>query len=343
MIRVAMQPTLLIAIGGNALLQAGEPATVARQRARVAETCRAIADIVSPGWRIVITHGNGPQVGAALLRSERAAQDAYPLPLDVCVASTQGEIGFLLQQSLAEALAERNLQRQVCTLLTQVVVEPDDPAFANPAKPIGPFYSRAEATARQSLGWAMVDEPPHGYRRVVASPEPLEIVEEPVIRTLVEAGVVVITLGGGGIPVVRSGHRLTSVEAVVDKDLASALLATRLQVDRLVLSTDVDRIYLDFGTPNARGLDHVTCRDLRNYAAAGHFPPGTMGPKVEAVLRFVEAGGREAIVTSHDALASALAGRTGTHVTVDVRTTPTNSDPRTAIRQRGQNSHKGTV
>ena len=312
-----MQSTLLIAIGGNALLQAGEVATVATQRTRVAETCRAIADVVSSGWRVVITHGNGPQVGAALLRSERAAHDAYPLPLDVCVASTQGEVGFLLQQSLAEALAAKNIQWPVCTILTQVVVEPDDPAFANPVKPIGPFYSPVEAEARRSLGWAMVEEPPHGYRRAVASPEPVGIVEEPAIRTLVETGVVVIALGGGGIPVVRAGHRLTGVEAVVDKDLASALLATRLQVDRFVLSTDVDRIYLDFGALDARGLDHVTCDDLRRYAAAGQFPPGTMGPKVEAALRFVEAGGHEAIVTSYDALEAALAGRRGTHVTVD--------------------------
>jgi len=325
--RVAMQPTLLIAIGGNALLRAGEPATVASERTNVAETCRAIADIVSHGWRAVITHGNGPQVGAALLRSERAAEDAYSLPLDVCVASTQGEIGFLLQQSLAEALAVRHVHLPVSTVLTQVVVDPDDPAFAKPTKPIGPFYSQAEAEARRSLGWTMVEEPPYGYRRAVASPEPLAIVEESVIRTLVDSHAVVIALGGGGIPVVRDGYRLTGVEAVVDKDLASALLAKRLQVDRFVLSTDVDRIYLDFGTPNARGLDHVTCDDLRRYAAAGHFPPGTMGPKVEAALRFVEAGGREAIVTSHDALEPALAGRTGTHVTVDVRTMPTHPDP----------------
>lgn len=332
---------MLIAIGGNALLKAGEPVTIAAERAHVAETCRAIARIVSNGWRMVITHGNGPQVGAQLRRSELAAREAYPLPLDVCVASTQGEVGFLLQQALGEALNLASVRRPVATLLAQVVVAPDDEGFARPTKPIGPFYSQAEAEARQSLGWAMAEEPPHGYRRVVASPEPLEIVEEPVIRTLVETGVVVITLGGGGIPVVRDGYRLTGVEAVVDKDLASALLAKRLQVDRLVLSTDVDRIYLDFGTPSARGLDHVTCDALRHYAAAGHFPPGTMGPKVEAALRFVEAGGREAIVTSHDALEAALAGRTGTHITVDVPTMPTSPDPveATGLGRARERSH----
>lgn len=314
-----MQPSALVAIGGNALIQAGEPATVAAERTHIARICHAIADLVSGGWRVLITHGNGPQVGAALLRSERAAGEAYPLPLDVCVASTQGEMGFLLQQSLGEILQARDISRPVATVLTQVVVAPDDPAIARPTKPVGPFYSPTEADARRRLGWTMIEEPPHGYRRVVASPEPLEIVEEPVIRTLLGAGIVAITLGGGGIPVVRRDHRLDGVEAVVDKDLASALLAGRLRVDLLVLSTDVDRVYVDFGRPHARGLNDVAADELRRYAEAGHFPPGTMGPKVDAALRFVEAGGREAIVTSYDQLAAALQGRAGTHVFADAR------------------------
>jgi carbamate kinase len=314
-----MQPTMLIAIGGNALIRMDEAATVATQRTHVVETCRAIAQILFDGWRVVITHGNGPQVGAALLRSERAAGEAYLLPLDVCVASTQGEIGFLLQQALGEALEGRGVSRPVATVLAQVVVDANDPGFTRPTKPIGPFYSRTEMAARRALGWTMVEEPPHGWRRVVASPEPLEIVEEPVIRTLVETNVVVITLGGGGIPVVRNGHCLRGVEAVVDKDLASALLATRLQVDRFVLSTDVDRIYLNYGSAIAQGLDEVTADDLRRYAAAGHFPTGTMGPKVDAALRFVDTGGREAIVTSYDRLGAALEGRAGTRVFATAR------------------------
>jgi carbamate kinase len=311
--------TLLIAIGGNALMPAGEPPTVAAQRAHVARACAAIARVVARGWRVVVTHGNRPQVGAALLRSERAAGEAYALPLDVCVASTQGEIGFLLQQGLGEALAARRINRPVVAVLAQVVVDPADPGFARPAKPIGPFYSRADAGARRPLGWILVEEPPHGFRRVVASPEPLEIVEERAIRSLLEANAVVITLGGGGIPVVRHGHRLTSVEAVVDKDLASALLASRLRADRLVLSTDVDRVYLDFGTPAARGLDDVTAGDLRRAAADGQFPPGTMGPKVDAALRFVDAGGGEAIIAASDQLDLAFTGRAGTHVTARAR------------------------
>jgi carbamate kinase len=328
-----MQKTVLVAIGGNALLKADEPATVAAERSHVAGTCRAIADVVSEGWRVIITHGNGPQVGAALLRSERAASEAYPLPLDVCVASTQGEIGFLLQQALGAALEARGLHRAVATVLTQVLVDPADPGFADPTKPVGPFYSLADAQARRALGWTMVEEPPHGYRRVVASPEPRGIVEELVIRTLVAANVLVITLGGGGVPVVRNGHRLVGVEAVVDKDLASALLATRLNVDRFVMATDVDRVYVDYGTPAARGLGDVTTDDLRRYAAAGQFPPGTMGPKVEAALRFAEAVGRQAIVTSTDRLVAALRGRAGTCVfaTATARETAGAHKARTAL------------
>ncbi len=314
-----MQPTVLIAIGGNALIRANEPATVGTERIHVRETCRAIADVVSDGWRVVITHGNGPQVGAALVRSERAAGEAYPLPLDVCVACTQGEIGVLLQQALGEALETKGIHRPVATVLSQVVVDPDDPALTRPTKPIGPFYPRTEIAACERRGWTMVEEPPHGWRRVVPSPEPLKIVEGSVIRALVDANVLVIALGGGGIPVVQQGQGVTGVEAVIDKDLASALLATQLQVDRLVLATDVDRIYLDFGTPRARGLDAVTTEELRRHAAAGHFPAGSMGPKVEAALRFVHAGGVEAIVTSYERLMLALQGRAGSRVRLAAR------------------------
>jgi carbamate kinase len=220
----------------------------------------------------------------------------------------------LLQQALRQALLRRGLRHPVATVLAQVVVAPDDPAFGHPSKPIGPFYSRAEAESRQRAGWKTVEEPPHGYRRVVPSPEPLDIVEERAIRTLVDSGAIVITLGGGGIPVVRRDDELEGVEAVVDKDLASALLAIRLSVDVLLISTDVDAISLDFAGPRARPLTDVTADELRRYAAAGHFPAGTMGPKVEAALRFVAAGGREAIITSPARLVAALEGHAGTHV-----------------------------
>jgi len=309
-----MQGTALIAIGGNALVSAHEPATVAVQRSHVARACRAIAAVIADGWRVVVTHGNGPQVGAALLRSERAASEAYPLPLDVCVASTQGEIGCLLQQGLADALAAKHVHRSVATLLTQVVVDIDDPAFARPTKPIGPFYGDADVGKRRALGWTLIEQRPHGWRRLVASPQPRAIVEESIVRTLVEADVVVIALGGGGIPVMRATHHLTGVEAVIDKDLASALLATRLGVDQFVLATDVDRVYVDYGLETSRGLDRVTADDLKRYATNGQFPPGTMGPKVEAALRFVNATGNEAVVTSYEQLNQAFRGRAGTRV-----------------------------
>ena len=323
-----MSPTVLIAIGGNALMRPSDPSTASAERARVAETCRAIADVVSNGWRVVITHGNGPQVGAALRRSERAAAEAYPLSLDLCVASTQGEVGYLLQQGLGSELPARGVRRPIATVVTQVVVDPDDPAFTRPTKPIGPFYSTRDIAAHRARGWTLVEEPLHGWRRVVPSPEPLEIVEESVIRALVDANVVVITLGGGGIPVVRNADALSGADAVVDKDLASALLAKRLQVDRLILATDVDRIYLDFGTPRARGLDEVTVEELARHAAAGQFAAGSMGPKVDAVVRFVEGFRREAIVCSLDQLRAALAGRAGTRIFAPA------SDPQNA-RRRG--------
>jgi carbamate kinase len=286
---------------------------MATQRAHIAETCRGIARLASDGWRVIVTHGNGPQVGAALRRSEVAAGYAYPLPLDICVASTQGEIGILLQQALDDAFAAQAVRRPVATVLTQVVVAAGDPAFAHADKPVGRFYSAAEARARRDAGWTLVEEPPHGFRRVVPSPEPIEVVEEPVIGALVDAGVVVIALGGGGVPVVRREGRLDGVEAVVDKDLASSLLAIRLRVDVLVMSTDVNGIYVNFAQPDAVRLHVVTVAQLREYAAAGQFPAGTMGPKVEAALRFVEAGG-QAIVTSPDRLIAAIEGREGTRI-----------------------------
>jgi carbamate kinase len=226
----------------------------------------------------------------------------------------------LLQQALFDAFAARRIRIPVTTVLTQVIVSTADPAFAHPSKPIGRFYSASEAELCRQSGWRLEEEPPHGCRRHVPSPEPLEIVEEPAIRSLVEAGIVVIALGGGGVPVVRRDGHLEGVEAVIDKDLASALLAIHLGVDVLVMSTDVDRVYIDFGRPTARGLDEVTARELRQLAADGQFPPGTMGPKVEAALRFVAAGGLEAIVASSDRIAAALGVRQeGTHVVSTLR------------------------
>jgi carbamate kinase len=323
-----MRRTALVAIGGNSLARAGEPTTVSAQRAHVAEVCGVLARLVAAGWRLLVTHGNGPQVGAALRRSELGVADAYPLPLDMCVASTQGEIGLLLQQGLREALDRRAIDCPVATVLTQVVVSPQDPAFARPSKPVGGFYSAADADTRRQAGWTLIEEPPYEYRRVVPSPEPLVVVEERAIRALLDAGVLVIALGGGGVPVVQRGGRLEGIEAVIDKDLASALLANHLRVPVLAMVTDVDRIYVNFARPDARGLGMVTPAELRRYSPAGHFPPGAMGPKVEAAVRFIEAGGSEVIVTSPDHLIAAIeGGDEGTRVV---------SAARAARRQRGR-------
>jgi carbamate kinase len=310
-----MNGTALIAIGGNSLIRAGDAGSIAEQQEHAQTTSRAIAQLVADGWNVLVTHGNGPQVGAELLRSERGAGEVYALPLDVCVANTQGEIGYLLQQALREQLAARRLTRPVATVLTQVVVSAEDPAFARPTKPIGPFYTAEEAELRRSrLGWAMVEDASHGFRRVVPSPEPLEIVEEDVIRLLLRSGALVIALGGGGIPVVREQDRLAGIEAVIDKDRASALLASRLGVDLFVISTDVERVYLDYRRPNQRPLGLVSVEELERYRREAHFPPGSMGPKIEAALRFLREGGREVIITSPARLPHAVRGRGGTHI-----------------------------
>lgn len=310
--------TMLLAVGGNSLIRAGEKGTIAEQLVNARRTATEIVGLIRAGYRLVLTHGNGPQVGAALLRSERAASQVPGHPLDVCDASTQGEIGYLLGQSLINELAEARMHVPVVTVLTQCVVSPDDPAMQHPTKPIGPFYSRADAEERKRLlKWDIVEDAARGYRRIVPSPTPLEIVELEVIRDLVNDGVLVVACGGGGIPVVRSNGGFAGVEAVIDKDRASAVLAAQLGVDLFVISTDTDFVYLDYKKPGQRPLQYVTASELERHAQAGHFPPGNMGPKVESVLRFLRAGGKEAVITSCENLCRALAGLAGTHILPD--------------------------
>ena len=308
----------LVAVGGNSLIRAGEKGTIGEQRVNTARTAASIVQIIRLGYRVVVTHGNGPQVGAALLRSERAADQVYTHPLDVCVASTQGEIGYLLQQSLRHELGLAGLNTPVVTVLTQVVVSPDDPAMHAPTKPIGPFYSAREADARRrELGWNVVEDAARGYRRVVPSPEPLDIVEEHVIRQLLGVGAIVIAVGGGGVPVVRSGRGLQGVEAVIDKDRASALLATALKADLFIISTDAERVYLNFKKPGQRPISRATVTEMQGYYDEGQFPPGNMGPKIESALRFLRAGGREVVITSYERLLDAVRGEAGTHIVGD--------------------------
>ena len=312
--------TMLLAVGGNSLIRAGEKGTTAEQLANARRTAAEIAKLVRDGYRIVLTHGNGPQVGAALLRSERGATQVPGHPLDVCDACTQGEIGYLLQQSLDTELQLAGLHVPVVSVLTQVVVSRDDPAMQHPTKPIGPFYSQADAEDRRSrYGWNIVEDAARGFRRVVSSPEPVEIVELEVIRELVNQGTLVIACGGGGIPVAWINGQLRGVEAVIDKDRASALLASRLEMDLFVISTDTDYVYFDYKKANQKPLYRVTPGELQKFADAGHFPPGNMGPKVESALRFLRDGGRECIITSDVNLRRAVAGQAGTHVISEAR------------------------
>ncbi len=313
-----MPGSVLIAIGGNSLIRAGEKGSITEQTANARRVSRAIAGLLAQGFRVVVTHGNGPQVGAALLRSERAAGQVYEQGLDVCVASTQGEIGYLLQQSLEQEIRDARLPNQVATVLTQVVVDQEDPAFANPTKPVGPFFSRSAADEKTRLfGWTMVEDASRGYRRVVPSPEPLEIVEEELIRCILNQEILAIAVGGGGIPVVRRSGELKGVDAVIDKDRASVLLALRLPVDLVVFSTGADYVCLNFRKPDQRALIRVGVSELRGYYESGQFPPGSMGPKVEAAMRFLEGGGKRAIVTSDDHLVDAVRGAYGTHIVPD--------------------------
>ncbi len=307
--------SILIAVGGNSLIRAGEKGTVPEQFHNAQRTAAAIVGLVRAGYRTVVTHGNGPQVGAQLLRSERASDQVPGQTLDVCGAASQGEIGYILAQALRRELTAATLPVPVVSLVTQTVVSATDPAMQNPTKPVGPFYSRADAEEKKRLfGWTIVEDAARGYRRVVPSPEPVEIVEVAVIRELVNAGVLVIACGGGGIPVVRANGGFKGVEAVIDKDRASALLASELGVDIFAISTDTDYVYLDYKKPTQRPLECVSAFDMEMHYRAGHFPPGNMGPKVESALRFLRVGGREVIISSYEHLCEAVAGKAGTRI-----------------------------
>ena len=313
-----MAKTALVAVGGNSLIRAGEKGTIAEQLANTRRTAVAIVGLIRLGYRLVITHGNGPQVGAQLLRSERASDVAYGQTLDVCGAASQGEIGYLLAQSLRNELAAQSIEVPVVSLVTQTLVSADDPAMQHPSKPIGPFYSKADAEdKRRQLGWTIVEDAARGYRRVVPSPEPVEIVELDAIRSLMEKGALVVSVGGGGVPVVSDHGELHGVEAVIDKDRASALLAAELGVDWFVISTDTDYVYLNYKKPGQTPLTLVTAEEMKKHLLDGHFPPGNMGPKVESVLRFLESGGREAVITSFEHLCEAVMGSAGTHIVRD--------------------------
>lgn len=311
-----MSQVALLAIGGNSLIRAGERGTIEEQLANAHATAKSLVQMVARGWQMVITHGNGPQVGAALLRSERAAGEVYTQPLDVCVASTQSEIGYLLQRAIEYELRQIGLFTPVMTVLTQVRVDENDPAFQKPTKPVGPFYSKRDADAKQrEVGWRMVEDAARGYRRVVPSPEPVEIFEQDIIRKILGLGMIVIAVGGGGIPVIeKENYLVLGAEAVIDKDRASALLASGLKTDLFVISTDADQVYLDYKKPTQRGVRQATADEMAEYLKQGQFPPGSMGPKVEAAIRYLRGGGQRVIITSPELLVDAIDGRAGTNI-----------------------------
>jgi len=307
--------TIVIAIGGNSLITDARHMSVPDQYAAVVKTAGQVADLIERGNRIVITHGNGPQVGFILLRSEHSRGILHEVPLDSIVADTQGALGYQIQQALGNELRRRNLKGSVATVVTQTLVDKDDPAFARPSKPIGEFYTREQAEERMRVErWSMVEDSGRGWRRVVASPKPIRIIEADVIRHLVRDGYVVIAAGGGGIPVVEGKDGLRGIAAVIDKDLAAAVLARGIGADHFIVSTAVERVCLDFGKPGERAIDSMSVAEATRYIAEGHFQPGSMLPKVEACIRFIEGGGMEAYITSPESLAGVFEGRSGTRI-----------------------------
>jgi carbamate kinase len=309
----------VVAIGGNSLITDAKHESVEDQYAAVCETAKHIAGMIEQGYDVIVTHGNGPQVGFILRRAEIASDVAamHHVPLVSCGADTQGAIGYQIQQALDNEFTKRGLNKAAVSVITQVVVSEDDLAFQSPSKPIGSFYTTEQSKViyAQHPDWVLVEDAGRGFRRVVPCPQPLEIVEEAAIKLLIEDGNCVIAVGGGGIPVVRdSDGSLRGVDAVIDKDFASSLLAADIKADVLVISTGVPKVYLNYGKANERALDKVVLAELKRYIAEGHFAPGSMLPKIKAVASFLEKGGREAIITNPESLEEAVAGKTGTHI-----------------------------
>ncbi len=309
---------IFVAIGGNSLIRGKRLTTVEDQHRAVQQTVRHLAGLIGRGYQLVISHGNGPQVGFILLRSEVAHRvtGLHLVPLPNVVADTQGSIGYQIQQSLDNELAARDIEGHCVTVVTQVVVDRDDPGFGRPSKPVGGFYDdeHLESIRRDYPEWTLINEPGRGFRRVVPSPEPREVVEKPVVETLLRCGYHVVTVGGGGIPVIRTTHGFQGVDAVIDKDLASGLLANQLDIGLFVISTEVEHVALNFGTPHQRDIDSMTIREAEQYVGEGHFAPGSMLPKIEAALRFLRGGGRRVVITAPEFMEDAIFNGRGTHI-----------------------------
>jgi carbamate kinase len=304
----------VVAVGGNSLIKDKAHRTVPDQYQASAETMSHIASMIESGWDVVITHGNGPQVGFILRRAELALHELHPVPLDSCGADTQGAIGYMFQKALHNEFKRRGLQKQAATVVTQVLVDRKDPAFENPSKPIGSFMDEPTALLRhEEEGWAVVEDAGRGWRRVVPSPLPIRILEQNAIQTLIDQGFVVIAVGGGGIPVIENEEGdLVGMEAVIDKDFASSLLAIGIGADLFLISTAVEKVALNFNQPNQQWLDRMTVAEAQQYLAEGHFAKGSMEPKIRSIIDYFEKGGKEALVTNPENIESALAGKTGT-------------------------------
>jgi carbamate kinase len=308
--------TAVVAVGGNSLIKDGQHRSVPDQYAAAAESMHHIADMIAAGWKVVVTHGNGPQVGFILRRSELSRHELHEVPLDSCGADTQGAIGYMFQKALHNEFRRRAMTCQAATVVTQVLVDRNDPAFQKPSKPIGSFMGVAEARGHMDQdGWSMVEDSGRGWRRVVASPKPQAIVERDAIQALIDKDFTIIACGGGGIPVIEDAQGdLQGVEAVIDKDYASALLANSLPADVFIISTAVEKVALNYNQPTQRWLDRLTLAEAREYLAAGHFHKGSMGPKIEAIVSFLERGGQRALITNPENLGRALKGETGTWI-----------------------------
>jgi carbamate kinase len=312
----AVKPIVLVAMGGHAFMQKGEKGTIEEHERNAVEIARLLMTLVEKEYQLVITHGNGPQVGTLLLQQECSKDETPSMPLDVLVAMTEGSLGYILQQNLLNQLRRKDIRRYVVTVVTQVLVDESDVAFKNPTKPIGPFLTQAEAEIRRDeLGWIVKEDAGRGWRRLVPSPHPKRVIQRHMIREAARAGHIVIACGGGGIPIKKNpDDSYAGVEAVIDKDLTSSVLATDVGAALLVILTAVPQVYLNFGTRDQRALGAVTLDEIEALYAQGHFPPGSMGPKIEAVMHFLKSGGRRALITNPESLPQAIEGRAGTHI-----------------------------
>ena len=309
---------ILVALGGNAILKHTDQGTAEEQNENISETAKKLVDLIHAGFRLIVTHGNGPQVGDILLKNDIAKNSLPPMPLDICSAESQGMIGYMMQQKLQSTISKAGLKIPVVTVLTQTLVDAKDPAFKHPSKPIGPFYTAMEASdLKKSKGWAIINDSGRGFRRVVPSPEPVKIVEGDLIKTLFDEGAIVIAAGGGGVPVIDKNGFIQGVEGVIDKDKAAVLLAETVSADALLILTDVDNVYLEYGRHNQRPLHKVSLDTMKKFLAEGQFAPGSMKPKVEAAIKFLEDGGNAVIITSIDNALDALQEEAGTIITID--------------------------